>query len=378
MTDIAALFPASYEESRARFRQSLDRVQTIWPSARLASHPLSGDEHLTIDWIEAEPLKKKAKLLLFTTGEHGIEAYVGAAMLQLFLDEYLSRLNPQDTGVCFVHVVNPWGMQHQRRTNAANVDLNRNFLWEPIDKTFNPDYERLESVLNPKGPLRSLFLGNLAFVVKLLWSVAVMGSNKFRHATLLGQYRFSQGLYYGGEFIQEETRVLMELYRSRLRDYEHIVHLDMHTGYGPRDQMSIVNSALEPRDSKDLARQFSYPLVVKSNPSEFYSIQGDMIDYMYTLSQNEFPGQRLYSTTFEFGTLGDSFPAVLRSLRTMILENQAYWFGANNSTVREHVAREFQALYFPQEEQWRVKAAADARQAFEGILSANGIFQPNL
>jgi hypothetical protein len=142
--------------------------------------------------------------------------------------------------------------------------------------------------------------------------------------------------------------------------------------------MSIVNSALEPRDSKDLARQFSYPLVVKSNPSEFYSIQGDMIDHMYTLAQNEFPGQRLYSTTFEFGTLGDSFPAVLRSLRTMILENQAHWFGANNSTVREHIARDFQALYFPQEEQWRVKAAADARQAFEGVLSANGISQPNL
>jgi hypothetical protein len=325
-----------------------------------------------MDWIEAKPLARKDRLLLFTTGEHGIEGYVGAAMLQVLLDEYLSQLNPQDTGVCLVHAINPWGMKHQRRTNAANVDLNRNFLVTPINSAFNPDYARFESMLNPKRPVRSLFLSNLSFVCKLLWNVVWAGVPRFRQATLLGQYCFPQGIYYGGESIQEETRVLLELYPSRLGAYGHVVHLDMHTGYGPRYQMSVVNSLLEPRDSQDLARQFSYPLVVKSDPTEFYSIQGDMIDYLYTLARNEFPGKRLFSATFEFGTLGDSFSAVLRSLRTMIWENQAHWFPPGSSTVQERIAHDFRELFFPHEEQWRAKALADARQAFRGVLVAEG------
>ncbi len=373
MTDVAALFPESYEASRVRFRQSLGRIQRQWPMARLVEQRLSVEQDLTIDWIEAEPLVRKDKLLLLTAGEHGIEAYVGAAMLQLFLAEHLERLNPQDTGLCVVHALNPWGMKYQRRTNAANVDVNRNFLAAPIDAAFNPDYAKLDALLNPQGPVRSWYLSNLAFVLRLLWSLVWVGADKIRQATLLGQYRFPKGIYYGGDSAQEETRTLMALYRNHLQEYEQIVHLDMHTGYGPRDQMSIVNSALEPRDSQDLAQRFSYPLVVKSDPNEFYRMQGDMIDYVCTLARHEFPGKRLYSTAFEFGTLGDSFPAVLRSLRTMILENQAYWFDAGDSSLRERIRRDFQEMFYPQEAEWRTKAVADARQAFQGILVAEGL-----
>ena len=373
MTDVAALFPESYEASRARFRQSLGRIQRQWPMARLVEQCLSVEQDLTIDWIEAEPLVRKDKVLLLTAGEHGIEAYVGAAMLQLFLAEYLERLNPQDTGLCLVHAINPWGMKYQRRTNVANVDVNRNFLAAPIDAAFNPDYARLVALLDPQGPVRSWYLSNLAFVLRLLWSLVWVGADKIRQATLLGQYRFPKGVYYGGDSVQEETRTLMALYRNHLQKYEQIVHLDMHTGYGPRDQMSIVNSTLEPRDSQDLAQRFSYPLVVKSDPNEFYRMQGDMIDYVCTLARHEFPGKRLYSTAFEFGTLGDSFPAVLRSLRTMILENQAYWFDASDSSLRERIRRDFQEMFFPQVAEWRTKAVADARQAFQGILAAEGL-----
>ncbi len=372
MTDIAALFPDSYEASRVRFRQSLGQIQRQWPMARLVEQRLSVEQDLTIDWIEAEPLARKDKLLLFTAGEHGIEAYVGAAMLQFFLAEYLARLNPQDTGLCLVHAINPWGMKHQRRTNAANVDVNRNFLAAPIDTAFNPGYARLYGWLNPQGPVRSWYLSNLSFVLGLLWSILTVGEKKIRQVTLLGQYRFPKGIYYGGDSAQEETRTLVELYRSHMQQYEQIVHLDMHTGYGPRYQMSIVNSALEPQDSKDLVQRFCYPLVVKSNPHEFYSIQGDMIDYVCTLARTEFSGKRLCSSALEFGTLGDSFLAALRSLRTMILENQAYWFDASDSSLRERIRRDFQEMFFPQEAEWRTKAVADARQAFQGILTAEG------
>ena len=124
---------------------------------------------------------------------------------------------------------------------------------------------------------------------------------------------------------------LIDLYRRHIRGYERVVHLDMHTGYGPRYQMGLVNSPLEPRDSEELARRFAYPLVVKADPSEFYPVQGDMIDYVYTLVREELPEVGLYATSFEFGTLGDSLPAHVRSLRTLILENQMHWSGTRRA-----------------------------------------------
>jgi len=371
VAEVRAWFPRGYEESRARFRQDLGLVQQRWPDTRLGCHRLSGDEDLTIDWLQAEALERKERLLVLTTGEHGIEGIVGAAVLQLFVVEFLSRLEPESTGMLLAHAINPWGMKHRRRTNRANVDLNRNFVTS-LDESINPDYARLKHFLNPQGPLGSLFWSNLSFFLRLLWSVTTLGMPRFRQAALLGQYRFPRGIYYGGAVRQEETGVLMDLYRSHIQAYRQIVHLDVHTGYGPRYQMSLVNSWLEPRGSDELERLFSYPLAVKADPAEFYRMQGDMIDYVYALVQNEFPERRFYAASFEFGTLGDSLAAGLRSLRTLVFENQMYWYGAKAQATRERIERDLQELYAPQEGRWRTKALADARQACEGILRAEG------
>jgi hypothetical protein len=40
--------------------------------------------------------------------------------------------------------------------------------------------------------------------------------------------------------------------------------------------------------------------------------------------------------------------------------------------MREWMKREYDELFLPSDPKWRQKAEADARQAFEGILSAEG------
>jgi hypothetical protein len=92
---------------------------------------------------------------------------------------------------------------------------------------------------------------------------------------------------------------------------------------------------------------------------------------VYTLVKNEFPGQRLYSTSFEFGTYGDSTLAALRSLRASILENQLYWLGASPG-AQARVKYDFQELFLPEQERWREAAITNARRALEGILGAEG------
>ena len=86
VTDIPDLFPTSYEQSRKSFIHSLDQIRARWSNARRYEYPLSNFVDLSIDWIRADALESAEKLLVFTTGEHGIEGYVGSAMLQRFME----------------------------------------------------------------------------------------------------------------------------------------------------------------------------------------------------------------------------------------------------------------------------------------------------
>ncbi len=377
MTGVAVLYPGSYQDSRTRFRAYLTRIRQRWPGAQFQSQSASDNEDLTIDWIEAKPIDRPEKLLVFTMGEHGVEGYVGSAMLHLFIEEYLTRLNPTNTGLLLVHAINAWGMKHWQRNNADNVDLNRNFIWSAagtapqFDSSVNPDYTQLNTFLNPTGPVGNIATSKAAFVFNLLGKLISPGARTLRAASLLGQYRYPQGIYYGGATLQPETQAMMALYDSGLRDYDQVVILDMHTGYGPRYQMTLVNSWLEPRSSTELAQRYAYPTVANATPSQFYRIEGDMIDYIYRLAGEKYAGKRLFATTFEFGTLGDSTLASLRSLQTLILANQMRWHGAP-AEARRQIEADFRDLFFPQEAAWQEKAAADARQAFEGILGAEG------
>lgn len=375
MKEMINLFPPTYEVSRERFRQDLEAVQQFWPHAQLSSHYLRGEDDLTIDWIYADGVNNNERIFILSTGEHGVEGYVGAAMQQRFIEQFLPSLVPANTGLLLVHAINPWGMKHHRRVNRHNVDLNRNFIWgEVFDRELNPEYDQVNRTLNPKRMIHSLGVSNLIFMAELSMLLVRMGDKGFRKASLLGQYRYPRSLYYGGTGYQEETATLIGLYRQAFSAFDQVLHLDMHTGYGPRYQMSLVNSALESGTSQEFVKKFNYPLVVAANQEEFYAIQGDMVDYVYALWGNEYPGKELYSTAFEFGTLGDELRGLVHSPRAMVHENRLYWHGARDAVITETVKRDFEELFNPSAQDWKGKAIADADQAFEGILDAYGYF----
>ncbi|MBU1662910.1 MAG: DUF2817 domain-containing protein, partial [Chloroflexi bacterium] len=261
MINKSSWFPPSYEASRERFRQSLARVEDYWPSAHLHQYRLTGNEDVTIDWISAEAVEQTEKTLIFTTAEHGIEGFVGSAMLVYFFEHFLNRLTPENTDLLLVHTINPWGMKHLRRTNANNVDLNRNFVWrsDEIDPAFNLEFARLAPFLTPAHPVPPKLIAGLLFQLQLWQQVIKVGFAALRSVSILGHYHQPKGIHYGGDCIQEETRLLMSLYKQVFRKSGRILHLDMHTGWGPRYQMSLVNSFLEDRGSKELTQHYSYP-----------------------------------------------------------------------------------------------------------------------
>jgi hypothetical protein len=371
--DMDSLFPQSYGSSRARFRREVELFRPKWNSSRLESHPLKDFPDLSIDWCWAEP-RHKENLVIVSTGEHGIEGYVGSAMLKVFMDEFAPRINPDNTGLLLVHAINPWGMKNHYRVNPNNVDLNRNFIYDgKYSPEINPDYDLFWEFLNPQQPVLTLNGEALPFLVKVIKNMISSGRARLQTALLLGQHRHANGTYFGGKEVQEETLVLMDLYRTAIREYQNFYQIDIHTGFGPRYQMTVLVSPLDTITSEEAIRRYNYPLVQKVDANEFYAISGDMGEYVYRLRDAEFPGKNVYAGGFEFGTFGDSLPALIRSMRISILENQLRHHGAISPQAREQIQQEYEELFFPAEEKWREKAIADGRQAFEGILKAYGV-----
>ncbi|MEJ5224445.1 MAG: M14 family metallopeptidase [Anaerolineales bacterium] len=368
-----ARIPASYTESRERFRAWLEPIRRAWPDAQLETRPLPGHPTLTTDWISAVPTEHRERLLVLSTGLHGIEGYVGAAVLDVFFEEFLPRLDPRTSGLLIIHAINPWGMQHRKRTNPHNVDLNRNFIRGSFDalENFNPDYPLLSRFLNPAGPVRSIPLTRLKFAAQAIAMIARYGVPRIREAALMGQYRQPEGIYYGGADLQDETKMMMTLYAAAYSGYTQIVHLDMHTGYGPRNQMTLVASPLEARSAADLMRDYRLPLVAAATPEAFYTMQGDMTDWQYHLVREKFPQMRFFGAAFEFGTFGDSLLAGVRSLLITVLKNQVNLYGADPASAA-WIEQEYGELYCPSDPRWLDKALHDARQAYEGILGAEG------
>jgi hypothetical protein len=363
--------PATYEASREKFRASLASFLNAGFAPVLTSIPLADNPDLTIDILRADATYEKQRLLILTTGLHGIEGYVGAGILQLFIEEYLPRFDPETTGIVLVHPVNPYGMKHRTRVNKNSVDLNRNFNddFESL-KSINPHYESLAFLLDPARPLKSPLCEKLAFLWNVLRALP-KGVRHIRETALMGQYRIPDGMYFGGFELQEETKAMMNLYRDVVDGYVQILALDIHTGYGPRWQMTLLNPPSEEMPAGETASRFKVPRAAGVNPDEFYSIRGDMSDYFLRLLKSTHPGKIFYAGGFEFGTYGDSLWQGIRSLRTTVLEHTLRWHGGGGA-ARKWMQREYNELFLPADQKWREKAAMDVRVAFEGIFSTEG------
>lgn len=366
--------PSDYAASRGRFRSALAPLRARWPAAAHHAFPLPDDPELTIDWLEAPANGRTERLLMVTTGLHGVEGFVGAGVIDHLLEAFTERLDPATTDLWIVHPLNPWGMRHRRRGNAANVDLNRNFILDGrgFDPAFNPDCARLDRLLNPRRPAGAPLPERLRFARRLLGGLLRVGPARLRAASLLGQYARPDGIYYGGAAHQPETEVVLGLFHAALQRAGHVLLIDVHTGYGPRRALTLVNSPLELRSPAACAAAFGHTPVVAADPQAFYSMRGDMVDAFYSLARRQARGHRVYGVAFEYGTLGDSALDGARSLFALVYANQVHQHGAAHPAAVPAAAAGLEALCLPADPAWRAAARASAQRALEGVLTSEG------
>ena len=307
------------------------------------------------------------KLLLITTGEHGIEGYAGNVFLQLFVEEFLPIIKHDEVSLLLVHSINPWGMQHKRRVNKDNVDLNRNFLdfSSPDIDLRNKSFEKMRKYFTNSKPVGKADLNFFLKIVKLIPYIVTLGSNGIKEALTKGQYTCERCVYYGGKEEEGCTQYMKALYKHVYSTYDFVIHLDIHTGAGPKNRMVIVNSIFDEQEIEKREAEFGYSPITKADKESFYEINGDMIDYIY----KQYGGKsKFYSTCFEYGTFGDDLIGQLKSLNALVLENRAWYYGTKNENVKAKIDELFRAMFFPDDTQWQTSFEKDTRAALNGIL----------
>ena len=361
-------FYENYDEIRTHLQELTADLGT-----ELSSHPIDEADGLYIDSFYLPGTESHTNLIVLTTGVHGMEGYIGATMLDVFFREIYPTLDPSDTGVLVVANVNPYGMKYFRRYNENNVDLNRNFIldWDSFDLSSNKEYPKVDTFLGPTGKIGNGLWHEVGFYLSLGKTAITDGADTISDALLTGQYEYPQGVYYGGNGDEASTAYLKDVFSQCLdSDYKNIVHIDLHSGYGPRYNMVIFNSVYETMNEADSQEAFGYDHIIAYDSEAFYATTGDTTDFFYRLADQKQANASLFSTCFEFGTIGDAFFDTILSLKYTIDENRNHWYPTDNATSAEIVRQNYLELFYPTETEWREKTVEDFKTAAAGVLNA--------
>ena len=360
-------FYDSYEEIRTHLQELTGEL-----GVEISSYAVDENDGLYIDSFYLPSTEEKTNLIVLTTGVHGMEGYIGATMLDVFFQEIYPTLDTANTGVLVVANVNPYGMKYFRRYNENNVDLNRNFIldWDNFDLSSNKEYPKVDTFLGPTGKIGNGLWHEVGFYMSLAKTAITQGADTVSDALLTGQYEYPQGVYYGGNGDEASTVYLKDVFSQCLDSaYENIVHIDIHSGYGPRYNMVIFNSVYETMNEKESQEAFGYDYVIAYDSESFYATTGDTTDFFYRLAEQKQAQAELYSTCFEFGTIGDEFFDTILSLKYTIDENRNHWYPTDNKLTEQIIHENYMELYYPTETAWREKTVADFKTAAMGILN---------
>ena len=365
-------FYTTYEHVRENLKNRVNKLRDSGVSVQVSEYAVDEADDLYIDNIYLPSNKENKNLVILTTGVHGMEGYIGSVMLDVFFEEIYPTLNKDTTGVLVVANVNPYGMKYKRRYNENNVDLNRNFIidWDNFDLSSNKDYPDVKNFLQPEGKIGNALWHEVGFYANLAKEALTKGTDKVSDALLTGQYEYSAGVYYGGNGDEKSTAYLKNVFNGCLDgEYENLVHIDIHSGYGPRYNMVIFNSVFETMTEAETKQAFGYDYVISHDSESFYATTGDTTDYFYRLAESKKTEKDLFSTCFEFGTIGDSFIDSILSLKYTVDENRQHWYPSDSSVTAEVIKENYNELFYPTETQWREKTIQDFKTATVGVLN---------
>lgn len=357
-------FRSNYDESREQFLK-LQTMPASYPEISVKKLEFADpyDSQLITDvaWVQAK--KPNTHLIIVVSGLHGIEGFVGSAVQSRMLTNIKPNIK---SDYLFVHALNPYGFKNFRRVDRSNVDLNRNLVTNPIDFTnSNNAYSNIDFFLNPKTSAQLSFFSHLNFIYNSVKLILQYSIDSVRQSILLGQHQFSKGLYFGGFNYQYQKKIMDQLHEDIIKNYDKVMIVDLHTGYGERKKLHIlVNSKKQP-SAAELIKVFSEPRIDFGDQKNFYKVTGDLVSYMESKSTLNKP---ILAVVFEYGTLNSQkVTGSIESLRRMVLENQKFQFGFEKKSESQEIDTLFKDMFYPDDNGWRQSAFEQTDIEFKKI-----------
>lgn len=283
--------------------------------------------------------------LVISSGTHGVEGYTGSAVQHYIAKLILPRLElGPDTAIILQHANNPYGFAWSRRVNEGNVDYNRNFLERFDPDKVSADYELLYDVLNPTDldPAREA----------RRWEEAQRfiddrGMRHFQQVAVEGQYKYPQGMQFGGHQQQAGPRHLLALVREHLADAKTVIWLDFHTGLGEFGACELITGAAASSESYLFSQQVWNGAVKSASSGE--SLSTPLNGLLDRGIEAALPaGCRLAFAYPEFGTY--SMDRVLRAIRA---DNWLHVHGDPADDTGREISAELLEALRPDNARWR-------------------------
>lgn len=371
-----AWFIDDYAAARADFLARGDALAARWAGVKRFAIPVdsrSGVPGLFVDglYLPAQSGEKK-KLLVVSSGVHGVEGPTGSAVQRLFMHEVLA---PQhlagplaDTGVLLLHAVNPYGFAQYRRFTEDNVDLNRNASTDAaLYRTVNAGYPLVDGLINPVGPADAGAAEHRWFHLRAVAMIAQHGMRTLRQAVLQGQYQVPRGIYFGGQALAPQLAALGPRIAPILDAYPLSMSLDLHTGYGARGTLHLFfNPPEDPRARQGLEAAFAGQRIDWGTGDDFYTVTGDFMAWLGRLRN----GGLHLPAGFEYGTMNSqSTLGAIKSLHITVLENQGAQHGYASAADQARIGHDYREMFYPSSPDWRAKVIGDSRAMFQAVLA---------
>jgi len=344
-------FHHAYAPAKAAFLEAARTAQARLESLTCpASGP--GGEELTIDAAYVGPVDPR-KLLVVTSGVHGVEGYAGSAIQ---LDALNATWPAADVALLLVHFVNPFGVAWSGSNNEDNVDLNRNFVGFQHPLAKNTLYDEVDAFVccpELRGPLRDAADSQMAsYITKY-------GLERLMRAVCDGQYHRPGGFNFGGAGPAWSNLTLRRLLSRFAHSATHVGIIDVHTGLGDRGASAML--CIEPPDEAAGARAQSWwpnTLVVPSVAFPF-APRGTFIGSSWHLN----PKQEVTAAALEIGT--EPPERVFAALRNR------FWLSnvrTAHADIVAHIEDEIHACLAPRDAEWRTAALLGGRQAIHRAI----------
>lgn len=361
-------FSNSYDNARNNFISACSNLQKKYPKSKLlkVKVPSKVDSNLFVDVFYIPSLKKENKLLVLSSGVHGIEGHVGSAVQQMFLDKFICDTLLNKMGVLFIHAVNPYGFKYNRRFTENNVDINRNSsLSDTLYNIINDGYPKVYDFINPKKKVNTRSFSNIMFTPRAIIKILKASMPVLRQAILQGQYQYPEGLYYGGNKLEPQTESLTPIIQSICKPYKTVFEIDLHTGYGERGRLHFFPNPVDKKTKKDIENVFLGYQIDWGDSDGFYTITGDFVGLIGQINKNK----TYIPMTFEYGTLNSQTTSgSLESIHRMILENQGNHYGYKKEKDKLKVKEDILEMFYPSSKEWKTKIMKRTYNVYKKVI----------